>query len=65
MFLHFYVFLYNKLQLFLYLMYILPHLCVAKDFRSFLILDQFWTVLLFLNFYNSTYFKVWVFFSFG
>jgi hypothetical protein len=30
-------------------MYILPHLCMAKDFKFF-------------KFYNSTYLKVWIFF---
>jgi hypothetical protein len=38
-FLHFYVFLYNKLQKIEDIMYILPHLCVAKDFWNSKILD--------------------------
>jgi hypothetical protein len=45
LFLHFYVSLYNKLQLFKEIMYILPYLCVAQDFWKSKILDQFWKVI--------------------
>jgi len=48
-FLHFYVFLYNKLQRLIKHVH-LPHLCVAKDFWNSKILDQFGKVLKNLSF---------------
>jgi hypothetical protein len=44
-------------------MYILPHLCMAKDFWSFKILDQIWKVFLIFKVLDSTYFRVWMFFD--
>jgi hypothetical protein len=45
-----------------HIIYILPHLCVAKNFWSSKILDQFWDSLNLLNFTKSTYLRVWMFF---
>jgi hypothetical protein len=44
-------------------MYILPHLCFAKDFWNSKIMVNFVKFFEFLKFYNSTYLIVWMFFS--
>jgi hypothetical protein len=45
-------------------MYILPHLCVAKDFWNFKILDQFWKISLsFKSFKIPHIFKYECFFN--